>query len=527
MKKLFIFLLASIVSITTIHAQLIPITKNQKLRKEYKQDRQTRIDEGWDLVPFPGEAPQNIRKISEVEPFATNWGHDLLLPEALRVRIVNECKNKVVVKIFDTSGKTAHSYLQQGQLPGVSFTGEPALDDGNGHGTHVAGIIVGDQGLGILDALVDNGTVTWKPVKVLSNSGSGSFSWISAAIVSEATDNKQKIDAGTFVVCTASLGGGTSKVTDVETALKNDVANGTVWTVAAGNSSGAPVNYPGNSEYVVGIGSLDNANPLKHSSFESAGPELWVGMPGSSIYSTYLNNGFATLSGTSMATPFQASACAIALSRWGRQLANKDKMKAYLSTVASDLETAGKDNYTGWGISYIKAILDTDPTGITPPPPPPIDTTPPAHAVRKLTFVFEGNFPMYWTNNIGYSSNGNKVGVQSLTGTKRKIKAASTDLLTITKIEVSVPSTANLASIEYAASKKNTNMYFSGRFISAPGVVDYNDIAVWTAYFYELILSTQVKPAQFVDVTRIEVKDKKGNTSVLNYSDLLHWKNTP
>lgn len=525
MKQIIILLLLTF-TWSTVSAQLIPITKNAKLRKEYKQDRKVLIEEGWDIVPQPGEEPQSVRKLGEVNLLATtNWGKDLLLPESIRLRLVNECRNKVVVKVYDTAGKSNHAFLKQGQLVGTTWTGEADPEDLNGHGTHVAGIIAGDDGLGILDALVDAGVVSWKPVKVLSNSGSGSFSWIADAIKSETIDDKRLLGSGIFVVSTASLGGGTAKVSDVELALKESAAAGVVWTVAAGNSSGAPVNYPGNSDYVICVGSLDNANPLVHSSFESVGPELWVGMPGRSINSTYKGNTFATLSGTSMATPFQAAACAVALSKWGSALINKDAMKSYLSIVSADLEAKGKDNYTGWGVDYIKAILDTKPGSVPPPPPPPIDTTPPPHAARNLTFSFNGSYQIWWNNNIGLS--GTSIDPRSFTATKRQLKAMSTDALTITKIEVLVPASANLAPVEFADIEKKTKNFFTSRGLQLVGVVDYNDAAVWAGYFYELVLATQYAPFKYVDVVRIECKDKNGKTSVLNAADLKHWRNAP
>lgn len=524
MKKLILIVAAFLMAISSIHAQWIPITKNQKLRKQYNKELENRQREGWDIVPFPGESPQNLRRLDQIDLNAvTNWGRDLLLPEVIRQRLVAECRNKVVIKIFDTSGKTSHVLLQQGQLAGASFTGEPSLEDGNGHGTHVAGIIAGDQGLGLLDTLIDVGIASWKPVKVLNNTGSGAFSWIANAINSEAVDNKRLLTLGTFVVCTASLGGGTDKVAEVETALAADVKNGTIWTVAAGNSSGAPVNYPGNSSYVIGIGSLDNTNPLVHSSYESVGPEIWTAMPGRSINSTYLNNGFATLSGTSMATPFQAAACAIALSKWGSSLANVDSMKAYLTLVAADLEAKGKDNYTGWGVDYIKAILDTKPNSI-PPPPPPVDTVPPPpplHTVRNLNFVVEGNFQMWWNNTGGLSE------PLTFTSDRRKLRATSTDALTVTKLDITVPASTDLAPVVYDRIVAMTKKYFTGRGIMMPGVTDYNDAGYWTAYFYELILALQFDPKTYVDVNRIEFKDKNGKTGVLTGSELKHWKNTP
>lgn len=523
MKKPFVSILLMLIAYTASTQIILFPSKDTKLRLEYEKSRTALIGENWDIVPLPGEQPQGITA-ADRSTAATNWGRDLLLPDSLKNRIKLECTKPVLIKIYDTAGKSNHVALKQGQLLGSIYTGEADGEDGNGHGTHVAGIIAGDGDLGLLDALVDNGIVRWKPVKVLSNSGSGSFSWIAKGIVDEGVENKKLRAAGVYVVSTASLGGGTSKIAEVEAALKSDVANGVVWTVAAGNSGGGPVNYPGNSEHVICVGSLDNKRPLVHSSFESVGPEMWVGMPGAGIYSTYKGNTYATLSGTSMATPFQAAACAIALSKWGDKLADNAKMRAYLSVICSDLGTTGKDNFTGWGISYINAILNTDPAKIgTPPPPPPPDTTPIAHPARNLTFDLRGSYQIWWNNNIGMSSQPAKTFVLP----SKQLKLLATDPLIVTRIEVSVPGSTNLAPVEYNNVVKNTASFFLNRGMTISGTVDFNDAAIWAAYFYEMILATQYTPKIYCDVVRLEVKDKNGKTSVLNYADLRHWKNTP
>ena len=509
-----------------VNAQIIPITKNQKFRKEFKSDRKALIEEGWDITPFPGEFPQDVLTKREFEAQSqTNWGKDLLLPVSIRARLVAECKNKVVIKIFDTAGKCTHGYLVQGQLPGSSFTGESSLEDGNGHGTHVAGIIVADKELGLLDALVDAGIITWKPVKVLGDNGSGSFTWIANGITTEAIDNKRLITSGTYVICTASLGGGTAKQTAVETALKGDVANGTIWTVAAGNSSGGPVNYPGNSVYVAAIGSLDNTNPLKYSSFESVGPEIWTGAPGRGINSTYKGNAFATLSGTSMATPFQAGLCAIALSKWGNKLTDMTAMKTYLAAIATDLETPGKDNYTGYGIDFVKAILDTAP-GSKPNPDP--DPKPPSHDKRNLLIRLEGSFKMSWNNgsNLGLDVTGNSYEIKPSTyqaRNRRQLKSMTTDQLTVTALEIRINGSTNMAPIDYTQLVSYVNAYFKNRGLWISGNPDYFDAANWTSMFLELIFDTQFNPKLDVDVIRIEFKDKNGKTGVLLEKDLRHW----
>lgn len=483
----------------------------------YEKNRKALLNEGWDIVPFPGEYPTKLFKLG---PNATvnNWGEDLLLPDAIRLRIKNECKNKVVVKIYDTAGKSSHSYLQTGQLSGKVYTGETNSEDGNGHGTHVGGIIAGKE-FGYTADLVNLGLVQFKFVKVLTNSGSGQFGWFATAINSELVEDKVLIQNGTFVVCNASLGGGTAKVAEVETALKNSTDSKVIWCIATGNTGTLGVQYPGNSQYVIGIGSLDNTNPLVHSSYTSYGPELHIGMPGRGINSTYLNNGFASLSGTSMATPAATGAAAIALSKWGAILANPTTMRNYLAWCATDIETTGRDQFTGFGVEFIKNILDKNPADMNfnpPPPPPPVKDS--SHAVRNLYFRLPGTYKMLWNNSL---STGTEAKVQ--TQKEMNSNLIGNEWLEITGLEVVVPNSTSLSDFEYDKLIKNTTWFFNNRGIQLESRSDYNDAAYWSAYFYEMFLERSAPSKQIIDVVRIEVKNPQGKTSWISTDKLKHW----
>ncbi len=490
----------------------------QTPKKAFNQNRQTLIEEGWDIVPFPGEYPTKTVKLNPTAA-VNNWGEDLLLPDALRLRIKNECKNKVVVKIYDTAGKSSHSYLQKGQLPGKSYTGETNLEDGNGHGTHVGGIIAGKE-FGYTAELVDLGLVQFKFVKVLTNSGSGQFGWFANAINSELNEDKLFIQNGTFVICNASLGGGTALVSEVETALKASTNSNVLWFVATGNTGTLGVQYPGKSQYVVGVGSLDNTNPLTHSSYTSYGPELYIGMPGRGINSSYLNNTFASLSGTSMATPAATGAAAIALSKWGAILANPTTMKNYLAWCATDLNVQGRDQFTGFGVEFIKNILDKNPKdmGNNPPPPPPPPVVDSSHAVRTLYFRLTGTYKMLWNNTL---ANGSEAKVQSQK--EIKLNLIGNEWLEITGLEVVVPNSTSLSDFEYDKLIKNTNWFFNNRGIQLEARSDYNDAAYWSSYFYEMFLERFAPSKQIIDVVRIEVKNPQGKTSWISTDKLKHW----
>lgn len=472
----------------------------------------TNLTFGQDIGLDPIETTPE--KYLKLDPNGTinNWGEDLLLPDDLLTRLKAECKNPVVFKVYDTGQNYNHTDLTVGILPGSNFCNPPGSTiDAQGHSTHVSGIIASNQ-LGLCRVLFENGLFKLKPVKILSDNGSGSFDWLATAISTENTNDKQLLASGTFVVSNMSLGGGTAKVANVEAALKASSESGVIYCVAAGNTSGAGVQYPGNSQYVLCVASLDQN--LTRSSYSTYGTEVWMSEPGRSINSTYLNNQYASLSGTSMATPFQTALCGIALSKWGNKVATLAKMKQYMAWVASDVTPTGKDDATGYGYSLVKAILDKNPDnmgGVTPPNPP-NPPTPPTHEVRNLLFTINKNFTMYWGIN-GAATNVDKTwyGKKIVTVTNGIVSdPTGSTAITITKLEIRVNNTKNFSADEFAKLNSQLNEFFTNRGLGLAVNSDYADATYWSAYFLDLVLKTQ--KSYDIDVIHIEAKDELGNT---------------
>lgn len=465
--------------------------------------------------PLPGETPKVLKpnKRNSTAPQAVNnWGEDLLLPDALKAEVAAKCTNKVDVKIFDTSAGSDHTYLSKGQRTGTNYCQPPGSTlDANGHSTHVMGIIAAKE-FGLCDALVQNGLVTFKPVKVLGDNGGGSFQWLADAIVAEDVENRQLLNAKTFVVCNMSLGGGTAKVTVVENALKNSRDLGVIYCVASGNTSQFGVNYPGNSQYVLATAAI--GQDLKRASFSTFGPEVQNAQPGVAINSTYPGQRFASMSGTSMATPFQSALCAIALSRWGAPLANVDVMRNYMAWVSTDIPPTGKDQETGWGYTLVRNILDKDPKNMPNKPndPNPVDPPkPPVHVARNLIHTIEGQFPIYWS----IAGNGS-----TKTDVTLKTKEELTQLgevLTVTKLEVRSNATTQFADEAWKKTNDEVKWFFTNRGLNLNTGMDFGDATYWTAYFFDLL----AKNRNFnLDVLRIEAVDAKGNKVVYDSSNL-------
>lgn len=508
----------------TTHAQSKRAVRAVEKRNKAVLKRDTNAIVLPPLEQVPEDDPVEFRRLAAAP---TNWGVNLLLPEAVAARVRNECTKKVVLEVWDTGPDWLHSSLQKGKLPGVNYTGEPGNDDLNGHSTHCAGIAAGD-GFGVASILVEKGLLGVRPVKILTNAGSGAFTMVAAAGRGQLPTYKQSIAAGVPVVISGSFGGGTSLVNDVEAMLKECTDAGALFVFAAGNSGQAGVGYPGRSPYAVAVAALTQS-PLARASFSSTGPQVVAAAPGASIYSSYKGNTFATLSGTSMATPFVSGSVCIALSKWGREYLNTpQRLRAYLAWVATDITPIGKDDLTGYGIAYVLSILDKDPRltpslpggPVTPPPPP---VTEPLFPARTLTIPLKVNYQFVW-NIVGGSgastASGNAPEVQTY-----KVPAVAATAgyytFTVTEIDLGVPTETDLTTT-WAKTATNVQEFYTNRGFGLLSPADGAEALKWSAYFLKMLTERAPKP-QKVQVLRIVGKGPDGEIVQLNADQIPKW----
>jgi subtilisin family serine protease len=186
-------------------------------------------------------------------------------------------------------------------------SGDNNPDDGNGHGTHVAGTIAADNnGFGATGIAPDAQIM---PVRVLANNGSGTSSGVAAGI-------RYAVQNGADII-NLSLGGGYSSV--ILAAIQYALQSNVLVVAAAGNESAATPGYPAafsaSLANVLSVGAYSSAGAIASFSNDvGTSGAVQVDAPGVSVYSTYMGGGYARLSGTSMATPHVAGLAALALS---------------------------------------------------------------------------------------------------------------------------------------------------------------------------------------------------------------------
>ncbi len=273
----------------------------------------------------------------------------------------------VTVAVIDTGIDLTHPDLASKIVAQKTCVHKTSANDDNGHGTHVAGTIAAlDNAVGVVGVAPGANLIA---VKTLNQNGSGTWSSIICGI-DWVTQNANQYN---IKVANMSLGGGGSSDNNcgntnndpLHQAICRSRDAGVTYIVAAGNSkqdasSTVPAAY---DDAVITVSALADSDGTSgatgtktsygtddtFATFSNYGSVVDVGAPGVNIFSTYKSGGYATMSGTSMATPHVAGAAALYLADHGG---------ANWTTVRDALKSMGESLGDG----------HTDPSGRHPEP---------------------------------------------------------------------------------------------------------------------------------------------------------------
>ena len=259
----------------------------------------------------------------------------------------------VDVAVLDTGVDLDHPDLNVYTAGAKNCSTGRSADDGNGHGTHVAGTIGAlDNTIGVVG--VTPGARIW-PVRVLNRSGSGSWSSVICGI-DYVTAHASEIE-----VANMSLGGsgsddgncGRTNNDALHQAICASVAAGVTYAAAAGNESDDAANHvPAAYDEVITVSALADFNGLPGggaaatcrsdvddtlADFSNFGADVDLIAPGVCILSTWKGGKYNTISGTSMATPHVTG---------GAALYKSTHPGASPASVKSALQEAGTTDWT-------------------------------------------------------------------------------------------------------------------------------------------------------------------------------------
>ncbi|PCK32689.1 S8 family serine peptidase [Pseudoalteromonas piscicida] len=292
---------------------------------------------------LPKVAPSAIDLLAETTPYGIN------MVQANQVSDSYSGNRKVC--IMDTGYTLGHQ-----DLPSTGITGNDGYgnydtgvwsNDGNGHGTHVAGTIaaLGGNNTGVV-GVNPSGQLGLHIVKVFNDQGS----WAYGSDLIKAIEQCEQAGAN---VTSMSLGGGASSAAE-RNAFEQSYQRGMLHIAAAGNAGNSSLSYPASYNAVVSVAAVDSSE--SKASFSQYNSQVEIAGPGVGVNSTWNNGAYRSISGTSMATPHVSGVAALVWSHFPQCTAQQ--IRQVLNTTAKDKGQSGRDTSYGYGIVQAKAALD-------------------------------------------------------------------------------------------------------------------------------------------------------------------------
>lgn len=273
-----------------------------------------------------------------------DWGAlDLHIPDIHKQTMGEGIKIGVV-----DSGKCEHFEVQQAVKESQNFSDSHGVEDRHGHSTFISGIIAA--------AANNEGIIGIAPkselyfAKAISDGGVGNPSWMVQAInwlITEQVDIIS-ISSGMF-----------DDFQPLHTAVQVAHSKNIIVVAAAGNSGNRyeDVAFPARYPEVISVAAYSKTHHV--APFSSRGVNVTFAMPGVDIYSTWLNNQYATMSGTSFSCPILSAVCALILSkhRFGKDIKTPQQMIEHLKKYAVTLDDPTS---TGFGTIDLGKMFSED-----------------------------------------------------------------------------------------------------------------------------------------------------------------------
>lgn len=246
----------------------------------------------------------------------------------------------VTIAIID-SGKSNHFEVANNIVDAQNFTTSPTIDDKAGHASFCSGIISAEiNNDGIIGVAPKSKLLM---AKSIGDGGAGTPVELVKGV-------KWAIEKGADIISISA--GIFFDFKPLHEIIKEAYRQNIIMVAACGNSSNRypDIAFPARYPEVIGVAAYDQSH--KPASFSSRGVNVKFALPGVDIYSTWLDNGFAKMSGTSFATPILSGICALILSKHrntkdnGTDCGTPLEMLEHLKKYAVDMNDR---NATGFG----------------------------------------------------------------------------------------------------------------------------------------------------------------------------------
>lgn len=288
---------------------------------------------------------------------------DIYLPNIIQVGATrkwnqNILGKNIIIAVLDTGVDESHPSLNRQVIGGFNFSNDYHGDitiykDNNGHGTHVAGIIVSKfrSDINVVGVAPEAKILA---LKVLDMNGIGNVKSLIEAIhysIDWRGPNQEKVE-----VINISLGV-KNEDPELHAAIKRAVREQIPVVAAAGNYGDGNVFskeylYPGAYQEVIEVGAVDGNNSI--TSFTNTNEQIDIYAPGVQIISSYLNGDTISFSGTSMAVPHVSGAIALLIDQERRKgiSLNESEIFSHLCKSTKPMNLSNKE-IEGCGALYL------------------------------------------------------------------------------------------------------------------------------------------------------------------------------
>jgi len=215
---------------------------------------------------------------------------------------------EIIIAIIDTGIDTNHEEFI-GRISSLSYnvttnqTGLLAIEDDNGHGTMVAGVIgaIRDNKIGIA------GITNFTQLMVIKANEDGVDTFKESNIIEAIY---YAVDHGANVI---NLSLGSTYANPLTNEAINYATDHGVFVVgAAGNEGNSVPMYPASFENAISVSAVDSGSTI--APYSNFNEHVDIAAPGTQIYSTANDGAYATASGTSFAAPHVSGIIALYLS---------------------------------------------------------------------------------------------------------------------------------------------------------------------------------------------------------------------
>jgi subtilisin family serine protease len=307
-----------------------------RLVEYIEEDYMRRIDLR-DYKIYPGdESPGGMELYPNDPDYSLQWGPPCIgAADAWDLELGSP---EVIVAIVDTGIDLDHPDIVGNVDTSIDHdfvSNDDTAQDDHGHGTHVAGIVAAE--INNSKGITGLQQITLMAVKALNQGGLGFDSWLADGIV-YAVDNGARV-----INCSW---GNFFPSSTIRKAVNHAFNKGALVVAAAGNSGISWPHYPAAYQKALGVAALRSCN--RRANWSNWGwSNVYLSAPGSGIFSTWLDDAYASASGTSMAAP-HVTGVAAAYFSYDPNLTLLEVVE-HMFRNADDLGRRGRDAFYGFG----------------------------------------------------------------------------------------------------------------------------------------------------------------------------------